>query len=63
MRGGQSTPVEGTLRSRHVIVEFDSYQKALDCYNSLAYQDAKAIRAAVSSGDLIIVEGYDGPQP
>ncbi len=63
VRGGDSEPMEGSLRSRHVVIEFDSYQTALDCYNSPEYARAKALRETASSGDLVVLEGYDGPQP
>lgn len=61
-RGGQFENPEGTSRSRHVIIEFESYQQALDCYNSEEYQSVIPIRArdGVSAGDFVIVEGYDG---
>ena len=62
-RGGDNELMEGNLRSRHVIIEFDSYQAALDCYNSPEYARAKALRETASSGDLVVLEGYDGPQP
>ena len=54
---------EGSSRSRNVVIEFPSYQAALDCYRSAAYQDAMKLRLPVSTGDLVIIEGYDGPQP
>ena len=60
--GGFENP-EGTHRSRNVVIEFPSYQAALDCYHSPDYQAAIQLRLPVSQGDLIIVEGYDGPQP
>ena len=63
VRAGQSQTLEGQSRSRHVILEFPSYQAALDCYNSPEYQHAISIRAPASQGDVIIVEGYEGPQP
>jgi uncharacterized protein (DUF1330 family) len=62
-RGGNSEPVEGKLRSRVVVLEFPSYQAALDCYNSPEYQDAKKLREPVSAADIVVLEGYDGPQP
>lgn len=63
VRGGQDTVMEGSVRKRHVVLEFESYQQAVDCYNSPEYAHAKALRANSSDGDLVVVEGYDGPQP
>ena len=48
------------MRPRTIVIEFPSLQAAQDCYNSSAYQAAKALRTPVSIGDLVIVEGYDG---
>ncbi|AXS38946.1 DUF1330 domain-containing protein [Breoghania sp. L-A4] len=62
-RGGKFEKLEGTSRARNVLIEFESYEQALACYNSPEYQKAKAIRTQVSEGDLIIIDGYDGPQP
>ncbi len=62
-RGGQSEQVEGRLRARVVIIEFPSYAAAIACYSSPSYQDAKKLRLAVSDADIVILEGYDGPQP
>ena len=59
-RGGPYQCVEGKTRPRTVIIEFPSYQAALDCYHSDAYQKAKALRDPVARGDLVIVEGYEG---
>ncbi len=63
VRGGTSHNPEGTMRSRNVVVEFPSYQAALDCYNSPGYQAAMAHRVPVSTADFLIIEGYAGPQP
>jgi uncharacterized protein (DUF1330 family) len=63
VRGGTFEPREGSSRSRNVVLEFKDYQTALDCYNSPEYQALIAARAPHSEGDVIIVEGYDGPQP
>jgi uncharacterized protein (DUF1330 family) len=60
VRGGKQEVREGNLRKRTVVIEFDSYDKAVACYDSAGYQAAKEIRDAVSTGDLVIVEGYDG---
>ncbi|GAA6179117.1 DUF1330 domain-containing protein [Shimia sp. NS0008-38b] len=59
VRGGTFENPEGTARSRNVVIEFPSYQAALDCYHSADYQAAKALRVPVSDGDIVIVEGYD----
>ena len=64
VRGGSHEVVEGTSRQRNVVIEFESYQVALDCYHSSEYEAAKALRLPpVAEGDLIIIEGYGGPQP
>lgn len=63
VRAGRFENPEGTSRSRNVVIEFPSYQAALDCWNSPAYQAALRLRQPVSTGDVVIVEGYDGPQP
>jgi uncharacterized protein (DUF1330 family) len=63
VRGGINSKVEGSLRSRVVVIEFSDYQTALDCYHSSEYAKAKALRENVSLADLIIVDGYTGAQP
>jgi uncharacterized protein (DUF1330 family) len=63
VRGGAFSAVEGGSRARNAVVEFPSYQAALDCWNSAGYQAAIALRRSVSTIDLIVIEGYDGPQP
>ncbi|MBI1386602.1 MAG: DUF1330 domain-containing protein [Rhizobiales bacterium] len=57
VRGGQSENPEGKLRGRHVILEFDSYEKALACYRSPEYQELVRMRQAGAEGDVVIVEG------
>lgn len=63
VRNGEFQGVEGTSRGRNVVLEFASYADALACYHSAEYQAARELRAPVSEGDIIVVEGYDGPQP
>lgn len=60
VRGGTRETAEGVARARTVVIEFPSYQAALDCYSSPGYRAAKVLRDPVSAGDLVIVEGYDG---
>jgi uncharacterized protein (DUF1330 family) len=63
VRGAPFENVEGTSRARNAVIEFPSYQAALDCYRSPGYQAAIRLREAVSTADLIVIEGYEGPQP
>jgi uncharacterized protein (DUF1330 family) len=59
VRGGRFDAVEGKARARHVVVEFESYDKAVACYNSPEYQAAAKIRRANAEGEILIVEGAD----
>ena len=63
IRGGRFEAVEGSSRSRNVVVEFPDYDSALACYRSPEYQENIKRRLAHSAGDILIIEGYDGPQP
>jgi uncharacterized protein (DUF1330 family) len=63
VRGGALENPVGSKRSRNVVLEFPSYQAALDCWASQEYQDARAKQKGGAETDLIIIEGYDGPQP
>lgn len=63
VRAGRFENPEGTSRLRNIVIEFPSYQAALDCWNSPEYQDAVRLRVPVSTVDLVVIEGYDGPQP
>ena len=60
IRAGAQEVREGQCNPRTVVIEFPSYQAAIDCYNSPEYRSALAIRQPISETDLIIVEGYDG---
>ena len=40
VRGGKQTEFENNGYERTVIVEFETYKDAIDCYNSKNYQDA-----------------------
>jgi uncharacterized protein (DUF1330 family) len=62
IRGGKSEVVEGQGRSRAVVIEFPDYDAALQCYRSLEYAKAKALRQGKATADITVVEGYDGPQ-
>lgn len=60
VRGGKSELKAGATKSRHVVLEFDSYETALACYNSPEYQAAGKIRDQYSTADMIVIEGWDG---
>ncbi|MEJ2000334.1 MAG: DUF1330 domain-containing protein [Maritimibacter sp.] len=59
VRGGQMEAVEGVARARNVVIEFADYDTALACYHSPEYAEAKALRDPISTGELVIIEGYD----
>ena len=63
VRGGAFESVMGQARQRNVVIEFPSYQAALDCWASEEYQAARALQKGGAEMDLIIIEGYEGPQP
>lgn len=63
VRSGRREVVEGSARNRVVVLEFPNYEVALECWRSADYQRAIAIRLPVSTADVTIIEGYDGPQP
>lgn len=59
VRGGEYQCVEGNTGVRHVVIEFDSMEKAMACYRSEQYQKAIAIRQNASEGSITIVEGTE----
>jgi uncharacterized protein (DUF1330 family) len=63
VRAGRFECVEGGSRSRNVVIEFPDYESAVACYRSPEYQANIKVRQPHAIADLVIVEGYDGPQP
>ena len=57
VRAGRYENPEGPTGNRHVLVEFESYDKAVECYHSPEYQHASKFRLAASTGHFVIVEG------
>ena len=57
VRGGRFIAPEGDAKSRHVVLEFESFEKAVECYNSPGYQEAVKHRLAASDSEIVIVEG------
>jgi uncharacterized protein (DUF1330 family) len=61
VRNGEREVPEGDLNGRrHVVIEFDSYAAAKACYESPEYRAAAKLRNEASTGDLVIIEGYEG---
>ncbi len=63
VRAGRFENPEGSSRTRNVVIEFPSYEAALACWKSPEYQEAVKLRLAVSTIDMVIIEGYEGTQP
>ena len=59
IRGGSFEIVEGQWPAeRTTVVEFESYHKAQEFYNSLVYSEAKKVRQESADTDFILIEGY-----
>ena len=63
IRGGPFHAVVGESRQHNVVIEFPSHDAAIACYRSPEYQDAIQYLKAGCEVDLVIIGGYDGPQP
>jgi uncharacterized protein (DUF1330 family) len=58
VRGGPHEVLEGHWRPRRVVVlRFESPKRAREWYDSPEYEGPKALRQAVSDGNMILVEG------
>ncbi len=57
IRGGQSETLEGESLSRHVLIEFDSYELAQKAYHDPDYQAVAEIRRRNADSVIILVEG------
>ena len=55
-RGGRYVQLEGTDRPRNVVARFPSLERAVECYNSPAYQAALAHARGAALRDLMVVE-------
>lgn len=63
VRGGAHLVAKGEAKPRQVVIEFSDYAAALACLESGEYKRAAALRDASSLVDLVVAEGYEGPQP
>jgi len=52
-------PRESGLKQRVVVMQFDSFEKAVATYNSPAYQAALKVLGSAADRDFRIVEGLD----
>ena len=50
-------PRESGLKQRVVVMEFESFEKAIATYNTAAYQAALRVLGSAAERDLRIVEG------
>ena len=57
VRGGRTTTHEGRDYAINVVIEFDSYEQALACYDSPEYRESLAYAKRASDRELFIVEG------
>lgn len=62
-RAGRREVMEGKMRSRNVLRQFNSFDEALDYYRGREYSAAHELREPHAVCDFLIVEGYNGPQP
>jgi uncharacterized protein (DUF1330 family) len=63
VRGGPYDLIKGASRQHNVVIEFPTEQAARDCVNSPEYQTALKVLATAGTSDLVVIGGYDGPQP
>ncbi|MDT7664460.1 MAG: hypothetical protein QOD04_4016 [Pseudonocardiales bacterium] len=59
MPGSARLKAECEFRSRVVLLEFPSYDEALTCYRSDAYQAARDIRLRCADSAILAMEGRD----
>jgi len=56
-RGGRHVVLEGDKgKNRVVVLEFESVERALECYNSPEYQEAMSYRLGAADVQIAIVE-------
>ncbi len=63
VRGGTHIVAKGASKTRQVVLEFPDYATAVACHEFEEYKRAIEFRDAGALVDLVIAEGYDGPQP
>lgn len=63
VRGGEYKLARGEGRKHNVVIEFKDEETARACYASPEYQEAVKHLSSAGQSDLVIIGGYDGPQP
>ena len=59
-RGGRHETLEGdAAKTRVVVVEFESFERAFECYHFPEYQEARAFRDGAGDIQLSIVESVE----
>ena len=56
-RGGHQEELEGGIYERTVLVEFNNFQEAKDCYDSRDYQEALKFVKISAERHVVIIEG------
>jgi uncharacterized protein (DUF1330 family) len=60
VRGGKADTRMGPARGENVVVEFDSYERAVACFKSAEYQAASQyLQRSCSTIEFVIVEGAE----
>jgi uncharacterized protein (DUF1330 family) len=59
VRTSTPTPFEAGLKQRIVVIEFESFEKAVAAYNSEAYKKALQALGSAAERDFRIVEGIE----
>jgi uncharacterized protein (DUF1330 family) len=62
-RGGAFENPLGEAWPINTIIEFPTFEAAKACFASPEYRQALVVRGDAIDTDLVILEGYDGPQP
>lgn len=58
VRGGRTVTLEGDEETaRVVVIEFSSFEQALDYYNSSDYQEAMSYRKDAAQAQMVVVDG------
>jgi uncharacterized protein (DUF1330 family) len=63
VRGGPYLLAKGEGRQHNVVIEFPSGDAARACYESPEYQEALSHLVKAGTTDMLVIDGYDGPQP